>query len=284
MNVTLVTGSRGFIGRHLCGSMKAAGKKVVDSDASKNSIDVTDPVQLRNVGEVDAIVHLAAKTSTANSFQDPYETYRTNVVGTLNVLEFARSRGIRKLLFVSTYVYGRPSYMPVDESHSTNPHSPYSKSKLIAEMLCKNYSDDFGIDVTVLRPFYVYGPGDKPSAFVPSAIAQIKEKRTVLLSGKGIRRDFLFVRDFTALVEAILQRFPSGYNVYNVGTGASHTLEDAVEIISGIIGKKAAIKYGAARPQEILDQAADISKVSASFNWKPATDLQNGLVLTVGKE
>lgn len=281
MNVTLVTGSQGFIGKHLCSYLKAAGKTIVDKDSTQGPIDVTNLNQLQSIDKADAIVHLAAKTSVDNSFQNPYETYRTNMLGTLNVLEFARVKGIRKLLFVSTYVYGQPSYMPINESHPVNPHSPYSKSKLIGEMLCKDYSDDFGIDVAVLRPFYVYGPNDRPFAFIPSSIKQAKTTGKVTLNGKEIKRDFLFVRDFISLMETVLQRFPSGYNVYNVGSGSSHTLESAVGIISAILDKKVTIEYSLGRPREISDQVADISKASTSFNWKPITDLHAGLKLTI---
>lgn len=100
---------------------------------------------------MDAIVHLAAKTSISDSFKEPYETFYTNIVGTLNVLEFAKIRKIRKFIYISTYVYGEPRHLPVDEKHVVNPHSPYNTSKLLAEKICEDYSNDLQMNIVTLR-------------------------------------------------------------------------------------------------------------------------------------
>lgn len=133
INKVLITGSKGFVGTHLCKYLKENGIQVVTRLNKQKPIDVTNIDQLLTIDCVDAIVHLAAKTSISDSFKEPYETYYTNFVGTLNVLEFAKTRNIKKFIYVSTYVYGQHLYLPVDEKHSVNPHSPYNNSKLLAE-------------------------------------------------------------------------------------------------------------------------------------------------------
>ena len=223
-NKVLVTGSKGFVGTHLCNYLNENGLKVVCNNSKQKDIDVTNIDELLTINGVDAIVHLAAKTSVSDSFKDPSQTYYTNFVGTLNVLEFARTKKIKKLIYVSTYVYGQPVYLPVDEKHPLNPHSPYNHSKLLAEKICQNYSYYFGINNVTLRPFYVYGPNSRNRSLVPSIIKQIEKNSIVRLSGKKVKRDFLFVTDFVYLIGKILQDFPKGNNIYNVGYGKSYSL------------------------------------------------------------
>ena len=281
-NKVLVTGSKGFVGTHLCKYLKQNGFQIVTTNNEHKPIDVTKNDQLRKIDDVNAIVHLAAKTSVSDSFIKPFETYSTNFIGTLNVLELARTRNIKKLINVSTYVYGQPLYLPVDEKHSVNPHSPYNYSKLMAENICQNYSDYFGMNIVTLRPFYVYGPNHGNRSLIPSVIKQIKKDGKVKLSGKKIKRDFLFVTDFVYLIEKILHDFPKGYNIYNVGYGKSHSLNQVAEELARLIGKKIKIEFSKGINPDVSDMIADTRKVSKEFNWRPAIDIKRGLELIVG--
>jgi UDP-glucose 4-epimerase len=280
----LVTGSKGFVGKHLCRRLIENGTSIIsNSKNNENNLDVTNMNQLQSIKKVQAIIHLAAKANVMYSIDKPYETYYTNLLGTLNLLEFTRLRNIRKFIFISTYVYGQPKYLPIDEKHPVSPHSPYNKSKLLAEQLCENYSHDFGIDVVTLRPFCIYGPESRPYSFVSSAIRQINENGKVLLSGEHTKRDFLFISDFVNLLEIILDEFPNGYNLYNVGYGTSHTLREVSEIMAKLLNKKKiTIDYdNEGRPGDIINMEADISKVSNTFNWKPMVGIDKGLKLTI---
>ena len=280
-NKVLVTGSKGFVGRHLCNYLKEKGLQVVTNVTKQKPIDVTDINQLLKIDNVDAIVHLAAKTSIPDSFKAPSETYFTNFVGTLNTLEFARLRKIKKFIYVSTYVYGQPAYLPVDERHSVNPHSPYNNSKLLAEKICQNYSYSFGIDIVTLRPFYIYGPNSRNLSLIPSIIKQIKKDGKVTLSGKKVKRDFLFVTDFVYLVEKILQAFPKGYNTYNVGYGKSYSLSQVAQTLARLAEKKIEIEFSKNTQPDVSEMVADIRKVSGEFNWKPTINIKEGLRLIV---
>ncbi len=248
----------------------------------KKSINVLEKDQFQNIENVDAIIHLAAKTSTINSINNPYETYYTNIGGTLNLLDFAREREIKKIINISTYVYGKPIYLPIDEKHPINPHTPYNKSKIISENLCKYYSQDYGINIVTLRPFYIYGPLSSTLSFIPSIIQQINKNGNVFLSQENTKRDFLFIDDFINLILKILNKFPNGYNVYNVGYGKSNSLEEIIKIIEKIMNIKTNIHYDKSiRPNDILEMVADITQVTKSFDWKPQIELEEGIRITL---
>jgi UDP-glucose 4-epimerase len=287
----LITGSKGFVGSRLRKRLLEKGIGIITNALPNetNELDVTDLNGLLTIERmVEAVVHLAAKTSVNNSLRYPHGTYFTNVVGTLNLLEFARIKKVRKFLYVSTYVYGQPQYLPIDENHPLNPHSPYNKSKLLAEQLCQSYSHDYEMDITTLRPFYLYGPQSKPGSLIYSIVEQIKKKNgRISLSGEFTKRDFLFVDDFITLVEIILDNFPKGYNVYNVGYGATHTIKEVAEIIARLMESKISIDYYDNSQQtkfrDVRDMKCDITKVSNTFNWRPYTSLEKGLQLSIKK-
>jgi len=277
-----VTGHRGFIGTSL---MECFHKEAIPAfpDSYQNGknmdINILNRDKFQHIDEdVDVIIHLAAKTSITKSLENPYDTYYNNLFGTLNVLNFAKERKISKIINLSTYVYGNPIYLPIDEQHPVNPHSPYNKSKVISENLCKYHSEDYKIDIVTLRPFYIYGPLSNPHSFIPSVIQQIKENGNVSLSYENTKRDFLFIDDFVNLLLKILYRFPQGYNVYNVGYGKSSRLEDIVYMIEKIKNLKIPIKYDKSiRSNDIVDMIADNSLAIKTFNWYPEIDIEKGL-------
>jgi UDP-glucose 4-epimerase len=281
INKVLVTGSRGFIGKHLCKSLRENGIRVVTHGKERNKLDVTNLGEILTIDDVEAVVHLAAKTSILDSTKNPYQTYFTNIMGTLNLLEFARIRKIRKFIYVSTYVYGQPQYLPIDEKHVVNPHSPYNRSKLLAEGLCQNYCHDLGIDVVILRPFYVYGTNSRDRSFIPSIIRQIKKNAIVELSGQQIKRDFLFVTDFVNLLQVILCELPNGYNIYNVGYGISYSLKEVAQSLAKLLDKKITVQFSKTNVADITDMKADITKVSKTFKWKPTVDIDKGLRIII---
>ena len=281
----LITGRHGFIGNHLHKYLTKKQIAIIDGDEieEKKLLDVTDLQTLLSINKpVQAIIHLAAKTSIANSFHNPYLTYYTNFVGTFNLLEFARLRNVKKFINVSTYVYGHPQYNPVDENHPIDPHSPYNKSKLLADQLCQFYSHDFNIDVVTLRPFYIYGPGVSSNSFIPSIARQIKQTGEVTLNDRDITRDFLFVDDFLSLLTMILNKFPRGYNIFNVGSGTYHTLEVITHIVAELLGKEFNVQYNKTNKYaDVSTMQADITKVSNAFKWKPMVNIKEGLRLTI---
>ena len=290
----LITGINGFIGKRL--SRKLADKKrfivlgyeqstinQAKKDNPNRKFDVTNEEFFKNYHDetIDFIIHLAAKTSIEDSVKNPYRTFFTNVVGTLNLLEFARKKHIKNFIFTSTYLYGKPEYLPIDENHPLKPHSPYNRSKFLAEKLCENYSLEYGLNVVSLRPFYIYGPNNKESSLVQKIISGINNSENVVLNGLKTKRDFLYVDDFVELIPKIMDNFPKKYNVYNVGYGVSYKIGDIAKKVARLLNKDVKIQYKKRKANEIVDMAADISKVSKEFGWKPKINIDLGLNLIV---
>lgn len=277
-----VTGNSGFVGSNLIKKLNNKIQIITTDQSNKRRINILVRNQLNIVENIDVIIHLASKTSIQNSEINPYDTYLTNIMGTLNVLDFARLNNINKIINLSTFVYGKPHYFPIDEKHPINPHSPYTKSKLIAEKLCEYYAQDYGIDIVTLRPFYIYGPSMNKASFIPSIIKQIIEKGKVILSNRNTKRDFLHIDDFIDLIEKLLSNFPAGYKKYNVGFGKSNSLEEVVELIKKILKIEVDIEYNdSIRPNDIVDMVADISSLRKLYGWRPVLDIEAGLRLTL---
>ena len=159
----LVTGASGFIGRHLTVELQRQGAKVLTLDLQGNNpIDLRDWHRLEDfgneLGKLDLAYHLAGLMFVPYSFENPREIYEVNVLGALNLLELCRLHNVEKVVFASSYVYGPPQYLPIDEEHPLNPTSPYARSKVIGENLFKAFHEDYGLKCTILRPFNIYGP------------------------------------------------------------------------------------------------------------------------------
>jgi len=290
----LITGINGFIGKNLSRILSRSKRKVIPSRGGRIHIrgkkgdsdwtlDVTNEDSLKNYQDekIDYIIHLAAKTSIEDSVKNPYSTFFTNIVGTLNMLEFARTKHVENFIFISTYLYGKAEYLPIDENHPLKPHSPYNSSKLIGEKMCENYAQEYGLNVVSLRPFCIYGPDNKASSLVQKAITAINKSEVMVLSGLKTRRDFLYVDDLVELIIKIIDNFPNNYNVYNVGYGVSYNIGDVAKRIALLLNKEIKIRYKKSKENEILDMTADISKVSKKFDWNPKIDLDSGLKLIV---
>ena len=277
----LVTGYSGFIGTHLVKKLQNEFTFLTGGKKNEGPLNVLEKNQLQDFDGVDTLIHLAAKTSIKDSISNPYDTYYTNMVGTLNILDYAVRKKIKNIIYVSTYVYGNPEYLPIDESHPVRPHSPYNKSKVISEKLCKYFSEDENLNVVTLRPFYIYGP-TMNSSFISTVIRKVMNNEKIILSRKNTQRDFLFIDDFINLVYKILIDFPVGYHVYNVGYGKSYSLEDILSVIESITNRKIDVQYDSSiRTNDVVEMVADIDKVTTKFKWMPTIDIEQGLRLTI---
>jgi len=138
-----ITGSRGFVGRAIVNRLKDLEVGLIEIDFELG-YDMTDWNSLSNIVHFDVLIHLAAKTYVPDSFKNPESFYKTNVIGTLNALELCRKYKA-KMIYTSSYVYGNPQYLPIDETHLVNAFNPYAQSKLLGEDLCKAYYRDFDV-------------------------------------------------------------------------------------------------------------------------------------------
>jgi len=269
----LVTGANGFIGSHLVRALRGAGQSVCEHSLRDGDITAC-PLEFEGVAHV---FHLAGKTFVPESWKTPKAFYDVNVMGTVNVLEFCRRQGA-SLTLVSSYVYGQPRWLPIGEDHPLSPSNPYSHSKILAEEVAQYYSEQFGLEITIVRPFNIFGPGQADHFLIPKILKQALDpgQNRITVADLRPRRDYLYVGDFVSLLTATMVR-PCG-SVYNAGSGTSVSVTELIEIINRVVeAAKPVCSEECQRPDEILDVVADVSRASTELNWRPQTDLTKGL-------
>lgn len=280
MNTVLVTGHTGFIGRALGAALKAREIKWCGASRS-NGFDLEDPDSIKRLPDTDVIVHLAGLCSVKESWERPSDFFRANVLSTINVLELARRSGA-SMIFASTYLYGQPTYQPIDESHPIALTNPYAWSKRQAESAVEFYADAFSVRSTILRLFNVYGPGQNSHHLIPTILQQGLTGDTISLADLSPKRDYLWIGDLCNAFLSVLSQ-PRGdasggsSDVYNIGTGHSHSVAEVVEIVQTIIGPRHVIDRGEVRPGETLDCICDSSNFQKTLNWTPKVTLDQGL-------
>jgi len=273
--VVAVTGSTGFLGRHLVRQLSTLGWKVIELSRS-HGYDICSKPELETVPPVDALVHLAARTFVPDSKTDSHAFFHVSLNGTLNALEICR-RHCARMIFPSSYVYGAPKYLPVDERHPVRAWNPYAASKLLGEQLCRAYSEHYGVPVCILRLFNVYGPGQRREFLVPEILAGLATASLDLKDSRP-RRDFVYVDDVVDALCRCLTRGPTALDVFNVGSGVSYSVQEVVDVARRVTGSKTQVHFlGQERPNEIMDVVADYSKIRRELGWTPQTDLQTGL-------
>ncbi len=245
-------------------------------------MDVADRDQVRTLedgGEpFDAVINLAARAGVRYSVENPWEYFRTNVDGTLNLLEYTREHDIPKFVLASSSsVYGSDAPMPTPETANTdNPVQPYAASKKAAEVLCYAYHALHGLDVTVFRYFTVYGPAGRPDMVMFRFIQWMCEGQTVYVNGDGKQsRGFTYVDDIARGTIMGLQSV--GYEIINLG---GHEQVSLMELIRGIeerIESRAAIKFREAHPADIQQSWADVEKAKRILSWEPKVSFDEGL-------
>jgi nucleoside-diphosphate-sugar epimerase len=273
----LVTGADGFIGKHLVGALESRGHAVRSHSLADGDL-TRRPLEYAGISHV---FHLAGKTFVPDSWADPCEFYAVNVVATANVLEFCR-RSRASLSFVSSYVYGHPRVLPISEDHPLQAFNPYSHSKILAEEVCRFHAERRGTQVTIVRPFNIYGPGQDERFLIPTLVRQMlsEDSGAVEVADLRPRRDFLYISDLIDLLLATHAHGGSG--VYNAGSGASTSIQEIGAILNDMApSRKALVSRGESRPDEVLDVIADIRKAERELHWKPRVDIATGLRLTM---
>jgi len=294
----LVTGACGFIGGYLVEALIKSDYSVKAFDF-KNSFDaksITHPfsdvaldklkICVGNIEDIDSlknssnnidhIFHLAARSFIPDSWNYPLDFFRTNIIGVTNVLDICR-RNNCSLTIISSYVYGEPEYLPIDENHPLKSYNPYSLSKIIAEEICDIYKRFYGLKITVFRPFNVYGPGQNEMFLIPEIIRQIlsKDKEIVEVNELEPKRDYIYIDD---LINALKLSIECKDDIYNVGSGYSVSVEDIIKIAMNISGiEKKYISRNIKRKNEIYNVVANISKATNNLQWSPTTDFEKGI-------
>jgi len=275
-----VTGSCGFVGSHLIKRLRELDADIIELDI-KNGIDITDWGQVQAAGKFDVMFHLAAKSYVPDSYKYARDFYCSNIIGTANALELCRIHKA-KMIFVSSYVYGAPRYLPIDEKHPVAAFNPYAQTKIIGEQLCEGYNRDFDVPVVILRPFNIYGKGQNENFLIPTIIKQAKTGK-ILLKDAAPRRDIVYIDDVVDLLIRAMEYNQTSYEIFNVGTGVSYSVGELTDMIVGLFGSSIEVKFeGEKRKNEIPDVKADISKAKKLFNWEPKVTVHQGLQRLVG--
>jgi dTDP-glucose 4,6-dehydratase len=248
--------------------------------------DLRDPAAVAGaVRDSEVVFHLGAMISIPYSYVHPRETIETNVLGTLNVLNACREFGVGRMLCASSSeVYGTALYAPIDEKHPLQGQSPYSASKIAAEMLTESFFRAYELPVTIVRPFNTYGPRQSARAVVPTIITQALAGPEVQLGDVTATRDLMYVADNVAGFLRLAESPDARGQVVNLGTGTEVTIEEVVKRVGALLGKSLTIVVDSARirPQrsEVRRLVADASRARA-LGWAPAVDLDEGLRRTI---
>lgn len=272
MDSIFVTGSSGFIGRKIIEKLPKS-EVLTDSDNSKR-IDLQNIKEVLNIDSADIVIHLGGKTPKKELKWSDY--FSNNISGTLNVLEYCIKKKVKKLIYVSSYVYGNPKYCPIDENHPVNPHNAYSESKYLGERLCKFYCDRTELNLTILRPFNIFGESMNEGFLLTNLINAVNTDKKITIVNKNSKRDFLYIDDFVDLILKI-KNYNCKFEIFNVGTGVSFSFNDVIKKIEYITSKKLNLDYLEDDKTFMGDIQADISKIKEKLNWKPKIEFEEGL-------
>ena len=290
----LVTGGAGFIGSNIAMKLLEMGfeVRILDDLSSGFKINIPEGAEFTEgsivdgelvkevASGVDYIFHLAASVGNKRSIDNPIYDATVNVLGTLNVLEAARSTGVKKLVYSSSAgIFGELKTIPIKEDHPRDPDSPYGVSKLAAEKDCLAYIKLYDVPVVCLRYFNVFGVHQRFDAYgnvIPIFADRILKGIPMTIFGDGEQtRDFVNVKDVAqANIKSALS---DATGVFNVGSSTRITIKDLATLMEKVSGTSVGVEYGPERPGDVRDSLADVSKAQASFGFNPSGDIEAGL-------
>ena len=304
MSRILVTGGAGFIGSHLCEALLRDRHDVIALD---NFDDFYDPaIKRRNIAaadrsdrftlaegdirdaavvdkvlkrDVDVVVHLAARAGVRPSIERPLLYQDVNVRGTLVLLEACRKlSGCRFIFAGSSSVYGNRTKVPFSESDRVDdPISPYAATKKAGELLCHTYHHLYGLPVTCLRLFTVYGPRQRPDLAIHKFVRLIEAGTPIPVFGDGsMMRDFTYIDDVVDGVVRAIERC-DGYAIYNLGESQPVSVNDLIASLEETLGKKAVVDFQPRQPGDVDRTYADVTLARRELGYQPSTDLGTGL-------
>jgi nucleoside-diphosphate-sugar epimerase len=300
----LITGGAGFIGSSIAEALLERGEsiRILDDFSTgnrENLVSFTGRMELfegsitdsdlcrRAVHEVDYVIHQAALASVPRSVEQPLASNAVNVTGTLNLLIAARDAKVRRFVFAgSSSVYGDTPELPKRESMAPNPLSPYAVAKYAAECYCSNFYRLYGLETVVLRYFNVFGPRQDPAsqyaAVIPKFINSLLRGQAPTIHGDGNQtRDFTYISNVVQANLLACESAGAAGEVLNCACGNGVTLNKLYEIVQNLIGTDIPAHYGPARPGDIRDSLADITKAQNLLGYQPEVDLRDGLAQAV---
>lgn len=300
----LVTGAAGFIGSYLCERLlgdecvvlgvdnfddfydpQIKRSNIVDFLENENfqlvEADIRDRAAMDEmVGkDIDIIVHLAARAGVRPSIAQPLLYADVNINGTTVLLEAAKKHKVDKFIFASSSsVYGNNEKVPFSEDDNVDfPISPYAATKKAGELICHTYHHLYGISLTCLRFFTVYGPRQRPDLAIHKFAGLIEEGKPISVYGDGtMSRDFTYIDDIIDGTVAAMEKC-AGFNIYNLGESRPITVNNLIAEIEKALGKKAVKEYVPPQPGDVERTYADVTKAVKELGYNPTTTIEEGL-------
>ncbi len=294
----LITGGAGYIGSHLCYKL-LENNEVIIIDNFSNSVIINGQENGENIiygdirdhkiidylsKDIDIIIHMAAQINISKSIDSPIFDADNNIHGTLNMLDKARKSEIEHFIYISSAaVYGIPKYLPIDEEHSPNPISPYGLSKLTGERYAMLYHDIYGLPVTCLRFFNVFGPGQTINSYsgvITRFIENVRNNKSPIIFGNGNQiRDFVYIEDILEAIILSIKNDRAIGHVFNIGTGNPTKIKDLADILIKIANKKIKIGFEDSKIGDIFESYSNITKARNILGYEPKYSLEDGLRL-----
>jgi UDP-glucuronate 4-epimerase len=301
----LVTGGAGFIGSHFSARLLDLGHTVTALDnfndyynpaLKRDNLavlvdrprytmqegDILDQALLQRLfaeNDFAAVVHLAARAGVRPSLQEPQLYSQVNVTGTINLLESCRQFGVRRFLFASSSsVYGANQKIPFSETDRTDASvSPYAATKKAGEVLCHAYHHLYGLSITCLRFFTVYGPRQRPDMAIHKFARLIAGEKPIPVFGDGrSRRDYTYIDDILQGLTAALDHC-NGFNIYNLGESRTTELLHLIELLEASLQQKAKVQFFPEQAGDVPLTYADISRAAEDLNYHPHTSVEQGI-------
>jgi len=304
----LITGAGGFIGSHITERLVALGARVKafvrynsrndwgalefipkDKLSQVQVImgDLRDSDAIRRTGkDIDVLFHLGSLIAIPYSYENPRDAIETNIMGTLNILNSARGNSIKKVIHTSTSeVYGTAQYVPIDEKHPLHGQSPYSASKIGADMIAESFYRSYETPVTIVRPFNTFGPRQSARAVIPTIISQALIREQIYVGSLHPTRDYTYIDD---IVEAFIKVAESPSligEVINIGSNFEMSIGDVTKRVLEILGKTKEIIVDPYRIRPLMSEVerlwCDNTKAKESLGWVPITSFDEGLKKTM---
>lgn len=304
MKRVLVTGAAGFIGSHLVERLVREGHRVrayvhYNSRNDWGNLDLVDPAVTREVevvtGDiadpfsvrhatrgVQVVYHLSSLIAIPYSYVAPQSYVQTNVQGAINVLQAARDEGVERVVHTSTSeCYGTAQYVPIDEKHPLQGQSPYSASKIGADMLAESYWRSFELPVAIIRPFNTFGPRQSARAVIPTIISQALRGGDIKLGSLTPTRDMNYVDNTVDGFLAVAQHPAAVGQVINVGSGREISIGDLARLIVQMVGSSSEVVEDSQRIRPAASEVERLlcghAKARELLGWAPRVGLEEGL-------
>ena len=288
----LITGSEGFVGKNLRNYLTSKGHTVIGIDLREGAdikADVSDFNSLWNNlenMEFDAVIHLAAIANIPKTLEDPYQCYKVNSFGTLNMLEASSRRKVKRFIYASSAnVYGVPVELPVSEQTPLNPRTPYDYSKVISENLVKSYHRHRGLPTVIFRAWKLFGEYDVPTTAIPRFIkAALRNEPIQLYNAGRDTTDPTYILNYCHAVELALEREEAVGEVFNIGTGNEISIRELAELVKKLTNSSSKLQLLPPRTRaekEPMRSYPTIEKIKKKLGYKPIITLEEGLKRTI---